>query len=419
MTTDQLNIALLGAMLILLIGAIAVTFATRIGLPALLAFLGLGLIIGEDGLGIEFDDKNLAQVLGFLALAVILAEGGLSTRWSEIRPALPFALLLSTVGVGVSVAVVAVVIRFALGVDWQIAVLIGAIVSSTDAAAVFSILRRLPLQARVRSALEAESGLNDPPVVILVVIVVSGTWADTGLVGSAAMFGYQLIVGALIALVVATLGGWLLRRIAVPEPGLYPAAMFGLPLLAFGAAGAIGASGFLAAYVAGLLLCNAQLPHRRHTLNFAHGVAWIAQITLFVMLGLLATPHDLPAAVAPALIIGGALLLLARPASVLVTSAAMIRVRSPEADDQTSSSKTRRLQWQLPLREQAFLSWAGLRGAVPIVLATIPQGQGISDTENLFDIVLVLVVIFTLIQGPTLPAAARKLGVTAEPGRKT
>ncbi|AEF41087.1 potassium/proton antiporter [Hoyosella subflava] len=419
MTTDQLNIALLGAMLILLIGAVAVTFATRIGLPALLAFLGLGLIIGEDGLGIEFDDKNLAQVLGFLALAVILAEGGLSTRWSEIRPALPFALLLSTVGVGISVAVVAVVIRFALGVDWQVAVLIGAIVSSTDAAAVFSILRRFPLHARVRSALEAESGLNDPPVVILVVIVVSGAWADTGLVGSVAMFTYQLIAGALVALVIATLGGWLLRRIAVPEPGLYPAAMFGLPLLAFGAAGALGASGFLAAYVAGLLLCNAQLPHRRHTLNFAHGVAWVAQITLFVMLGLLATPRDLPAAVAPALIIGGALLLLARPASVLVTSAAMISVRPSGADGQTPSSRRRTLQWQLPLREQAFLSWAGLRGAVPIVLATIPQAQGIPGTENLFDIVLVLVVIFTLIQGPTLPAAARWLGVAVEPGGKT
>ncbi|MDS1271942.1 potassium/proton antiporter [Lipingzhangella sp. LS1_29] len=417
MSADLLNYVLLGSMLVLLAGVLAVRLATRAGLPALLAFLGLGLALGEGGLGIRFDDPELMQVLGFTALAIILAEGGLSTKWSDIRPALPFALLLSTVGVGVSVTVTAIVGHYALGLDWRIAILVGAVVSSTDAAAVFSILRYLPLRARVRSALEAESGLNDPPVVILVTLVVSDIWAQTGILAAAGEALYQLIGGAVLGIIVGITGQWLLNRSALPTSGLYPAATCGLPLLAFGGSGVLGASGFLAAYVCGLWLGNAPLPHRNATLGFAEGVAWLAQIALFTLLGMLASPSELPGALVPALVIGAALTLLARPASVMVSAVSlrMTHLRLPGLRGRPPSRiPVCRPCWRVPLREQAFLSWAGLRGAVPIVLATIPQSEDVAGAAGLFDIVFVLVVIFTLLQGPTLPWIARRLGVSDE-----
>ena len=422
MNADLLNYVLLGSMMVLLAAVIAVRLATRAGLPALLAFLALGLALGEGGIGIQFDDPQLMQVLGFVALAIILAEGGLSTKWADIRPSLVFALLLSTVGVAVSVTITAIVGHYALGLDWRIAILVGAVVSSTDAAAVFSILRYLPLRARVRSALEAESGLNDPPVVILVTLVVSDAWAQTGILATAGEAVYQLLGGAAFGIFVGMAGQWLLTRSALPVSGLYPAATFGLPLLAFGGAGVLGASGFLAAYVCGLWLGNAPLPHRNATLGFAEGVAWLAQIALFTLLGMLASPAELPAALIPALVIGASLTLVARPASVMVSaiSLRLTRIRIPplrlpgRRPRQPSTVPVCRPCWRIPLREQAFLSWAGLRGAVPIVLATIPQSEDVAGADGLFDIVFVLVIIFTLLQGPPLPWIARRLGISVE-----
>lgn len=414
MTIESLNILLLGATLVLMVAVLAVRWATSAGLPTLLVFLALGVILGEEGVGLRFDDPELMQVLGFLALAVILAEGGLSTRWSDVRPSIPFAVTLSTIGVAVSVAVTAVVVHLVLGVDWRIAVLVGAVVSSTDAAAVFSILRRFPLRGRVRSALEAESGLNDPPVVILVTLVVSDAWAQPGILAPLGSFVYQLLGGAVVGLLIAWAGQWMLNRSALPVAGLYPAATLGLPLLAFGGAGALGASGFLAAYLCGLWLGNAPLPHRNATLGFAESTAWLAQISLFILLGMLATPAQLPEVILPALVIGTTLLLLARPASVFVSSIGL-RMQPPREGRRPDTWLLRpRPRLRVSSREQAFLSWAGLRGAVPIVLATIPEAVGLPGAEELFDIVFVLVVIFTLIQGPPLPWIARRLGLSDE-----
>jgi cell volume regulation protein A len=319
-TLQQLYLVLLGGSVLLLVAAGAVRMSVRTGLPSLLLYLAIGLAIGDAGLGIRFDDFNLTQQLGLIALAIILAEGGLSTRWPVIRPAVPVALVLATAGVATSVAVMAAGAHWILGLDVRTAVLLGAIVSSTDAAAVFSVLRRLPLRPRLRATLEAESSFNDPPVIILVTLVASDAWFETSIPVAFGLIGYQLVLGAAIGLAVGWTGAWLLARSALPAAGLYPLSTLALTLLAFAAASLAQASGFLAVYLAGLWLGNARLPHRRATLSFADGLAWLAQIGLFVLLGLLASPARLPGELLPAVVAGAVLTLLARPLSVLVSS---------------------------------------------------------------------------------------------------
>ena len=389
--SHQLTLALLLSAAVLLVAVGAVRLSTRLGLPSLLVYLALGVTIGEAGLGIRFDDAVLTRTLGTCALVVIIAEGGLTARWTTLRPVLGVATVLSTVGVAASIAVVGLAAHYLLRVDWRLALLYGAVVSSTDAAAVFSTLRRVVVRRRLAAILEAESGINDAPVVLVVSLLSARglhaqPWWVEGL-----LLGYELAAGAALGLAVGFMGAWALRRAALPAAGLYPLAAVGLTILAFTAGTLAGASGFLAVYTAGVVLGNARLPHRHSILGFADGLAWLAQIGLFVLLGLLVSPARLGTAVLPALIVGLALLLLARPVSV-VLSVTPFRIR-----------------W----REQAFLSWAGLRGAVPIVLATIPLSEGVPGARVLFDVVFVLVVVFTLVQGTTLAPLARWLRVTA------
>ncbi len=386
MSLQQLYQALLAGGLVLLVSIVATRVASRVGLPSLLLFLGLGVLLGEDALGIDFNDAQLAQNLGTAALAIILIEGGLTTNWSDIRSVIAPAGVLASAGVGVTTAIVGVSAHYLLTMGWQQALLLGAIVSSTDAAAVFSILRVLRLPRRVAGLLEAESGFNDGPAVILVLLF-STTPFDVSALDLVGTLAYELAAGAAIGLALGWLGALALPRIALPASGLYPLATFGLGIVAFAAAGAVHASGFLAAYLAALFLANAGLPHRAATRSFAEGLGWLAQIGLFVLLGLLVSPHRLPSAILPALGIGLVLLLVARPLAVAISVAG----------------------FRLPVREQAFLSWAGLRGAVPIVLATFPIVRGVPDSYRLLDIVFVLVVIFTVIQGPSLAYLARRL----------
>ncbi|MEU7922699.1 potassium/proton antiporter [Micromonospora zamorensis] len=388
--TPGLDIALLLGAAVLLVAVGAVRLSTRLGVPSLLVYLALGVAIGEGGLGIGFEDVELTRALGFCALIVIIAEGGLTARWTTLRPVLGLASALSTVGVIVSIVVVGVAVHLLLGLDWRLALLYGAVLSSTDAAAVFATLRRLRLPPRLVATLEAESGMNDAPVVLLVVLLSHEGWAhpwwyEVGLVC------YELGVGAAVGVGAGVAGAWALRRAALPSAGLYPIAAVGITVLAYAAGAVLHASGFLAVYVAGVLLGNARLSHRQAILGFADGLAWLAQIGLFVLLGLLASPGRLDAAVLPAVVAGLALVLLARPLSVAVSA----------------------LPFRVSLREQAFLSWAGLRGAVPIVLATIPLSERVPGAERLFDVVFVLVVIFTLVQAGALGPFARWLRVTA------
>lgn len=389
MSADDLNITILAVSVALLVGVVAVRIAIKSGLPGLLLYLAIGLVIGESGLGLGFEDVDLAMVLGSVALAVILAEGGFTTQWDVTRPVAAMSVVLATVGVGISVAITGGLTYLILDVDVRTALLLGAVVSSTDAAAVFSVLRQMPINRRLRATLEAESGFNDPPVIILVTVITSDAWDSSGPLAIGGLMLQQLVLGAVIGLAVAWVGQWVLRNSALPSAGLYPLATVAILFLAFSLAGIAGGSPFLAVYVAGMWLGNTKLPHRSATAGFAEGLAWIAQIGLFIMLGLLASPSRLYDALLPALVVGSALLFVARPLSIAVCAT----------------------PYRIPWREQVFMSWAGLRGAVPIVLATIPITQGLPSAHRIFDVVFLLVVVFTIIQGPTLPWAARKLGV--------
>lgn len=396
MSLHQLYLDLLIGGLVLLASIVGTRVATRIGFPSLLFFLLVGVVLGEDGLGLEFDNVELARNVCTAALAVILVEGGLTTRFADIRKVLAPAGALATVGVVVSTVVTAFGAHVLLRMDWQLALLLGAIVSSTDAAAVFSVLRVLPLPRRLAGLLEAESGFNDAPAVILVLMfsIVPFVFEPKS---TAVQIVYELLAGSAIGLLCGFLGAMALRRVALPASGLYPIATFGIGLVAFAASGTVHASGFIAAYLAAVVLANSGLPHRSATRSFAEGLGWLAQIGLFVLLGLLVNPSELMDDLLPAILVGLVLLLVARPLSVVVSL----------------------IGFGVPWREQAFLSWAGLRGAVPVVLATFPIVAGVPDSYRLLNIVFVLVVVFTLVQGPSLRPVAHLPGlITREATRE-
>lgn len=393
MTLDDLTRVLLVGSLVMLVAVAAVRLSVRSGLPSLLIYLGIGIGLGNAGLGIQFDSASVTQILGYAALVLILAEGGLTTSWHNIRRSVAPAAMLSTVGVVVSVVVVAGAAHLLLSLPWTIALLMGAIVTSTDAAAVFAVLRSVPLPRRLSGMLEAEAGFNDAPVVILVV-----AFAAQGLPGAEPAAWYvlawhaavELAGGAAVGLAVGWLGGMLLRRVAGASSALFSIGVVALTVLAYAAGAALELSGFLATYLAALVLGNVSLPNRMAVQSFATALGWIAQIGLFILLGLLADPYRLPEQLLEAVVIGLVLLLLARPLSVVLSTA----------------------WFGLSWRDQAFLSWAGLRGAVPVVLATVPLTAGTPNTGWIFDLVFMLVVIFTIVQAPTLGWVARRLRVT-------
>ncbi|WP_432138471.1 MULTISPECIES: potassium/proton antiporter [unclassified Streptomyces] len=387
LTVHHLNQLLLVCSLVLLVAVAAVRISSRSGLPSLLVYLGIGVLMGQDGIGdIHFDNAELTQVIGYAALVVILAEGGLGTKWKEIRPVLPAASTLALAGVAVSVGITATAAHHLVGLEWRQALIVGAVVSSTDAAAVFSVLRKIPLPARVTGTLEAESGFNDAPVVILVVAFSAAGPVEHwyALLGEIAL---ELVIGAAVGLAIGWAGSWGLRHVALPASGLYPIAVMAIAITAYAAGALAHGSGFLAVYLASMVMGNAKLPHWPATRGFADGLGWIAQIGMFVLLGLLVTPHELFGDVWSALVIGLVLTMVARPLSVLLCLVPF------------------RVAW----REQALMSWAGLRGAVPIILATIPMVNGVEGSRRLFNIVFILVVVYTLVQGPTLPWLARTL----------
>jgi cell volume regulation protein A len=392
MTFDvhQLDTFVLVGAAVTFLAILAVRISSRAGLPSLLVYLLMGVVLGEAGLGIGFENAELAHALGFAALAVILAEGGLTTEWAAIRPTMRLGVSLATIGIAVSVTVVAVTGHYLLGLPWELAVLLGAVTSPTDAAAVFSVLRVVPLPRRLIGSLEAESGLNDAPTVVLVTLISTGAVAENGALGALGLVLYELAVGVTLGLAIGFAGAWVMKRAALPSSGLYPLAVLCLAFLAYGTSAFVHGSGFASVYVAALVLGNAALPHRSVTRSFAEGVGWLAQIGLFVMLGLLLSPGRISLSdVGLALVAGLLLTFVARPLSVLVSA-----VVQP-----------------MPWRELSFISWAGLRGAVPIVLTTIPLAEGVDGAERLFDIVFVMVVVYTLITGPTLPLVARVLKV--------
>jgi len=390
---DAINALILAVGLLGALGIVATTVAPRLGVPILFIFLVVGMLAGEDGPGnIQFSNFWIANLAGSMALAVILFDGGLKTDVADFRVGLLPAGLLATVGVVVTAGLVALVAHWLLDLDWAIALLLGAVVSSTDAAAVFGTLhsQRVGLNHRLKAVLEIESGANDPMAVLLTVGLIEFIRSQGSYTVGMGLefFALQLGGGALIGWGGGRLLALVLTRLKLPDPLVPLLAFFGAFLI-FGAAASIEASGFLAAYLAGLTLAKQKPPALRGVLRFHDGIAWMAQVGLFLILGLLATPRELPALALPALALAAVLIFVARPVAVWLCLAPL----------------------RFPWREQVFISWVGLRGGVPIVLATYPLMAGTPSARIIFDVAFFLVLVSLLLQGGTVGLAARKLGL--------
>lgn len=389
MSLDDLAAALSIGAVVVLVAVLGVRLTGRLGVPGLLLFLAIGVALGSVP-AFDLNDPRLATVLGYAALILILAEGGLTTRLSALRPVLWPSLVLASVGVGVSVVVVAAPLVWVAGLDLRTALLLAAVLAATDAAAVFSVLRRLHVAPRLRTLLEGEAGFNDAPVVVLVALVSSAAWDTTPLWTVPVVVALEIAGGAAVGVAFGLAARWAMPRLALPSAGLYPIAVLAVLVLSYGVADLLHASGFMAVYLAAVVVGSAErLPHRRAVLGFAEGLSWSAEIGLFVMLGMLTDVLELGGAVVPALVAGVALLVAGRPLAAAVSL----------------------LPFRLPGRWVAFAGVAGLRGAVPIVFAAIPLGAGVAGGATVFNATFLIVVVLTLLQTPTLPWLVARLGV--------
>lgn len=388
------ELVLIAAAALLAFSVLASKASSALGVPFLIIFLGIGMLAGSDGPGgIEFDNYPLAFAIGSVSLALILFDGGLRTSFGSIRPVLAVGISLATIGVLATALITSGFAILVLKLSVSEALLLGAIVSSTDAAAVFAILRsrRLALRGRLKQVLEFEAGSNDPMAIFLTMAVLAVTAGQMTADGQlASMFFSQAALG----LGAGWIGGlgmrWLTNWIGLEYEGLYSVLILGLAILLFAGTTALGGSGFLAVYVAGLLLGNSKFIHKMSILRFHDGIAWIAQISLFLALGLLVFPSRLMGVWQEGLALAVFLMLVARPLSVLV-AAPLSRFSLPE---------------------RAFISWVGLRGAAPIILATLPWIAGMPRAEYLFELVFFVVLISVIVQGISVPPVARALRLT-------
>lgn len=394
MTFFNTESAILLVGVLLLTTVLAGSLSSRFGLPALIGFLGLGMLAGAEGAGgISFDNFALAQAIGTVSLIFILFSGGLDTDWRDVRRVSAPALVLATLGVLISAFIVAAAAVLLLGVTPVQAALLGAIIASTDAAAVFAILRStgLNLHGDVPALIEVESGSNDPMAIFLVgAVLLFMTDPEASLVALVPDFGVQVVVGALVGLAAGFAMPAILNRGGYRQGGLAFVISIAAALIAFGTAELLSGNGFLAAYLAGLVAGNRQYSARRTVSTFQDGMAWLAQVAMFLTLGLLVTPSDLEPVIIPGLAIAAILMFIARPVSVFICLAPF-----------------RAFGW----RAKLFVAWAGLRGAVPIVLATFPMVAGIEGAFAIFNVVFFVVVLSSLIQGPTMRWAAKRLAI--------
>ena len=387
------EIALLAAGILLLLTVLAGTLSSRFGLPALIGFLGLGMLAGIDGPGgLAFDDYHFTQFIGVICLIFILFSGGLDTAWQNVRRVAAPALVLATLGVFISAAVTGLAATMFLDFSPVQGFLLGSIVASTDAAAVFAILRSkgVDLRRDVQALIEFESGSNDPMAIFLVgaaILFIANP--EMPLPALAPSFAVQMIVGGAIGLFVGYLLPEILNRVHFRYGGLGFVVAMAAGLIAYGLAEVLRGNGFLAAYVAGLMAGARSFAAKRAVSAFQDGVAWLAQVVMFLTLGLLATPTRLLDILLPGMAITLILMFLARPVSVFVCLA----------------------PFSFGWREKLLVSWVGLRGAVPIVLATFPIVAGVPGAFTMFNIIFFVVLVSSLVQGPMLGWAARKLGL--------
>ncbi len=376
---------------LLVAGVIATKLASRIGVPALVLFILVGMLLGSDISGlVYFDDAWLAQLVGTVALVIILFEGGLHTKWRQLRQVVWPALSLATIGVAVTVLVTGAIARFALKLDWPLALLLGAIVGSTDAAAVFAVIGNQNISQRVKSTLESESGLNDPMAVFLTLVMME--WVQAGppqLWSSVGFLLWQMGLGAALGLLAGRLAAMSIRRLRFEASGLYPILLFAAAIFTFAVVSWLDGSGFVAVYLMGMHLSGSEIPYRQSVVRFHEGMAWLAQMGMFSVLGLLVFPRQLPAVMLPGLLLAAGLMLVARPVAVWLSAIGM----------------------GFTVREKVLLAWAGLRGAVPIVLATYPLLSAVPGSDTIFNVVFFVVLTSAIIQGATISPVASALGL--------
>jgi cell volume regulation protein A len=388
---DAERILIVGALLSAALAASLI--AGRLRLPGLVLFLGLGMLIGSDGLGwIDFSNFQIAETIGVVALALILFEGGLGAGWGEIQPVLRPAVSLALLGTIVTAVVTGLAASWLFGFSTVEGLLLGSIVASTDGAAVFSLLRGAGLRKRLESTLEGEAGFNDPIAVLLVLGFIE--WVlhpDYGPPDMLLLFVQQLGIGLVTGIAVGAIAREAFQRVRLSTPGLYPVASLATAALAFGIAGTLDGSGFLAVYLAGLALGSATLPARRTVAAFHEGLAWVAQLAMFLTLGLLVFPAELDEVAWKGTLLALVVVFVARPVATVVSTVGT----------------------GFDLREKGLLGWAGLRGAVPVVLAIFPVIEGVPDAREFFNIVFFAVLLSTLLQGTTIEPVARWLGVKA------
>jgi len=387
----QTELLMLAGSGLLLLGILASKVSSRLGIPALVLFLAVGMLAGSEGPGgIHFDDPHLVQMLGVFALAYILFAGGLDTDWRSVRPVLREGMALSTVGVATTALLVGWFVHVTLGFSWLEGLLLGAIVSSTDAAAVFAVLRSrgVNLRGNLKPLLELESGSNDPMAVFLTLaMVMLLTEPTSSPLSLAPMVIWQMTAGAAMGYLLGKAAVILVNRLHLDYEGLYPVLTLTLVPLFYGLASLAKANGFLAVYLAGMVMGNSAFVQKRSLLRFHDGLAWLMQIAMFLVLGLQVFPSHLLPVMTAGLVVAAFLMLIARPVSVF---AALSRSG-------------------LSLQEKGLISWVGLRGAVPVVLATFPLLAGIDKAETLFNMVFFIVLTSALLQGSSIPPVARWL----------
>ncbi|WP_246946075.1 potassium/proton antiporter [Bacillus pinisoli] len=392
---DQINIDyfILLTALLLIIGVLTTKFSTRLGVPALVLFLMVGMIMGSDGLGlIHFENAKLTQLIGLFALIVILFEGGLQTKWSSVKPVLTPSLSLATIGVLLTTIVVAVAAKLIFNVSWLEGLLFGAIVGSTDAAAIFAVLKGQNIKDKLGSTLEAESGTNDPMAMFLTLSLIELMTADNPsyflLIGS---FIWQMGMGLVLGYLFGRIASVAINKINLDSSGLYPIFALAFALLTYSLTDLFGASGLLAVYIAALVIGNRDLTYRHSIFRFNEGFAWMMQILMFIILGLLVFPAQFLNVdiIFKGLLLSIILIFIARPVSVFLST----------------------LRMGFDIKEKVFLSWAGLKGAVPIVLATFPMTMGLENSQLFFNVVFFVVLTSALIQGSTISVIAEKLGL--------
>ena len=400
------NILLIGSILLFVSIAVSKTSA-RFGVPTLLLFLFVGMLFGSDGLGIQFADMKAAQFVGMIALCIILFSGGMDTKFAEIKPVLGPGLVLSTVGVLLTAIFTGVFVWWLSGMSWSNihfaflpSVLLAATMSSTDSASVFAILRsqNINLKHNLRPMLELESGSNDPMAYMLTIVLIQFINGEVSGAGSILLsFGQQFLFGGAIGYGAGRLAVYIINKLNLDNKSLYSVFMLAVAFFTFAFTDLFKGNGYLAVYIAGMIIGNSRIANRKEVSTFFDGLTWLFQIVMFILLGLLVNPKEMLDAAPVALLIGVFMILVGRPLSVLIS---LLPFRN------------------LNKRSRLYISWVGLRGAVPIIFATYPVVAGIDGSHQIFNIVFFITLLSLMLQGTTLPFFARMLGLSA-PMEKT